>query len=189
MGAASVRRIQGNRAIVPIVALAVTLTVLGLTTPRFYNSGNLLNLGQVASVLGIVTVGQTLVLIGGGLDLSVGAMAGMAFFAIANISHGQNSRIRPCSGRHSGPCTRIGPRQRRAGRVAPNSALRRDAGHADRRRGCCQRLVPRRVSGFGPSAAAVAQHQPRGTDLRCLGRVLGGGRRASLSCSAGRCSV
>ncbi len=95
VGSASVRRIQANRALVPVAALAVALAVLGLTTPDFYNSGNLLNLGQVASVLGVVTVGQTLVLIGGGLDLSVGAMAGMAFFAIADISHGQNGRILP----------------------------------------------------------------------------------------------
>lgn len=81
------------RTALPVVGCVVALVVLGLTTPGIYATGNLLNLGQVAAILGVVTVGQMIVMVGGGLDLSVGATAGLAFFALASISHGSNSRI------------------------------------------------------------------------------------------------
>jgi ribose/xylose/arabinose/galactoside ABC-type transport system permease subunit len=83
------------RAALSIVAAVVFLVALGLTTSGLYATGNLLNLGQVVSILGIVTIGQMIVMVGGGLDLSVGATAGLAFFAIASVSHGENARILP----------------------------------------------------------------------------------------------
>ena len=83
----------------PTVSFALVcvlvVIVLGVTTPHLYASGNLLNLGQVVSILGVVTVGQMIVMVGGGLDLSVGATAGLAFFSLASISHGMNGRIVP----------------------------------------------------------------------------------------------
>lgn len=81
------------RAAVATAVAAVALLALGLTTPGLFASGNLLNLGQVVSILGIVTIGQTIVMIGGGLDLSVGATAGLAFFATAAVSRGEDDRI------------------------------------------------------------------------------------------------
>lgn len=74
-------------------ALAVILLVLGLTTPAFYTTANLLNVGQVAAILGVVTLGQALVMLGGGFDLSVGAMAGLAFLTITTITEGQDAAI------------------------------------------------------------------------------------------------
>jgi ribose/xylose/arabinose/galactoside ABC-type transport system permease subunit len=80
---------------VAAVAFVVVAAALGLTTSGLYASGNLLNLGQVISILGVVTIGQMIVMVGGGLDLSVGATAGLAFFAVASVSHGANGRILP----------------------------------------------------------------------------------------------
>jgi ribose/xylose/arabinose/galactoside ABC-type transport system permease subunit len=82
-----------RRTALPVGGCLVALVVLGITTPGFYATGNLLNLGQVAAILGVVTVGQMIVMVGGGLDLSVGATAGLAFFAIAEVSRGSNGGI------------------------------------------------------------------------------------------------
>jgi ribose/xylose/arabinose/galactoside ABC-type transport system permease subunit len=83
------------RAVLTALAAVAVVVALGVTTPGMYASGNLLNLGQVISILGVVTIGQTIVMVGGGLDLSVGATAGLAFFATASVSKGEDGRILP----------------------------------------------------------------------------------------------
>lgn len=87
------RGLGRRRTALTLAGATVALVVLGTTTPDFFQTGNLLNLGQIAAVLGIVTIGQMLVMVGGGLDLSVGATAGLAFFAVARISGGQDDRL------------------------------------------------------------------------------------------------
>lgn len=76
-----------------ITAVILALVILGLTTPGLYSTTNLLNLGNLATILGLATVGQTVSLLGEGLDLSVGAVAGMSFFALAQVSQGRNSQL------------------------------------------------------------------------------------------------
>lgn len=54
---------------------------LALVSPFFLTINNLLNIAKGAAVVGIIAVGETIVIIGGGFDLSVGstmAAAGMA---------------------------------------------------------------------------------------------------------------
>ncbi|MGQ0669114.1 MAG: ABC transporter permease [Actinomycetota bacterium] len=63
-----------------IIALAV---VALLFEPRFFQLGNLQDILRRASILGIVTMGQVLVLLTAGLDLSVGALIGVTAVAIA----------------------------------------------------------------------------------------------------------
>ncbi|MGW0788651.1 ABC transporter permease [Streptomyces sp. NPDC002911] len=59
--------------------LAVLIAVGGLTEPdAFLDTGNLQLILTQSSVIGVVTVGMTLVIIGGGIDLSVGAMVALA---------------------------------------------------------------------------------------------------------------
>ncbi|CAM5333569.1 ABC transporter permease [Streptomyces atroolivaceus] len=59
--------------------LAVLALVGGLTEPdAFLDTGNLQLILTQSSVIGVVTVGVTLVIIGGGIDLSVGAMVALA---------------------------------------------------------------------------------------------------------------
>ncbi|HWU09821.1 MAG TPA: ABC transporter permease [Streptomyces sp.] len=59
--------------------LAVLVAVGGLTEPdAFLDTGNLQLILTQSSVIGVVTVGVTLVIIGGGIDLSVGAMVALA---------------------------------------------------------------------------------------------------------------
>ena len=65
------------------VALGGLAVVAFLTAPAFFGAGNLQDVLRRASILGIVTMGQVLVLLTAGLDLSVGAMIGMTAVLIA----------------------------------------------------------------------------------------------------------
>jgi ribose transport system permease protein len=63
-----------------LVAVLVLLGIVGAVTApsSFLTTSNLLNILTTASVIGVVTVGMTFVIIGGGIDLSVGAMIALA---------------------------------------------------------------------------------------------------------------
>lgn len=58
-----------------IVALIVMVTVFSLMTPNFFTGKNFMNILISASLIGLVAVGEALLLIGGQLDLSPGAVA------------------------------------------------------------------------------------------------------------------
>ena len=61
-----------------IIAIFVVLVVgFSLMTPTFLSVNNIMNIVRQISMMGIVTVGFTFVLIGGGLDLSVGSQIAM----------------------------------------------------------------------------------------------------------------
>jgi ribose transport system permease protein len=61
-----------------LVALIVLVVVLSLTTSSFLSQYNLSVVARQASFVGLVALGQTLVLLMGGIDLSVGAAAGLS---------------------------------------------------------------------------------------------------------------
>ena len=70
-------------------ALALLLIVAAVLQPSFYSGSNVVSLLEQASILGIVTVGQTFVLLGRGLDLSVGAVMGLSATVVTQVSaHG-----------------------------------------------------------------------------------------------------
>jgi ribose transport system permease protein len=62
-----------------LVALAI-LCIVGIATAgdRFADVDNVLTILRLASVIGVVSVGMTFVIIGGGIDLSVGAILALA---------------------------------------------------------------------------------------------------------------
>jgi ribose transport system permease protein len=67
------------------VACAIVLLLAAALVPKFYEPGNLTTVAIQAAVLGIVAVGQTLVLLVAGLDLSVNAVLGLgAVIVISN---------------------------------------------------------------------------------------------------------
>ena len=55
-----------------LVALAVLIILVISDNSHFTDSTNLFNIGQQWAPVGIMAIGMTLVLIGGGFDLSVG---------------------------------------------------------------------------------------------------------------------
>lgn len=60
-----------------LVALIVLVALLAMATPNFLTAYNLSVVVRQASFVGLVALGQTLVLLIGGIDLSVGAAAGL----------------------------------------------------------------------------------------------------------------
>jgi len=65
------RRLAG--ASVLLVTLLMFL-VFALTTDRFASTGNVLNLAKQMSIIGVLGTGMTFVVLGGGIDLSVGSV-------------------------------------------------------------------------------------------------------------------
>lgn len=84
------RDLAGRRAAGGLAALAVVWIVLGITTPRFLSSDNLVNVTQQSAITGMLTLGVVLVMLIGHLDISVGAVSGLgsATVAVAVVQHG-----------------------------------------------------------------------------------------------------
>ena len=61
-----------------LVALVVLVVLLAIATPNFLTAYNMTVVARQASFVGLVALGQTLVLLVGGIDLSVGAAAGLS---------------------------------------------------------------------------------------------------------------
>ncbi len=71
----------------PLIGLVLLCVALSLTTDTFLTVRNILNILDQVTVLGIMAIGMTLVILIGGIDLSVGsvlALAGMVFGAVAH---------------------------------------------------------------------------------------------------------
>jgi len=75
---------------VPVAAAVVAAVALALFESDFYRSANLHVLMQQCSVLGIVTLWQLLVLLVGGIDLSVGAVMNATLIIIAELNRHQD---------------------------------------------------------------------------------------------------
>ncbi len=63
-----------SRAFLTVAIVLAVWVVAGLLKPGFGSYGHLRYLLELAAVIGIVSIGQTLVVIAGGIDLSVGAI-------------------------------------------------------------------------------------------------------------------
>lgn len=61
-----------------VVVIAALVIGFGIARPFFLDSGNLMNVLLQAAVVGILALGQTYVLITGGIDLSIGSMVAVA---------------------------------------------------------------------------------------------------------------
>jgi ribose transport system permease protein len=77
----------------PIIGLGIALIAAALVTPEFYSGTNLVNVLRQAAILGIVAIGQTFVLLTGGIDLSVGGVMGMSMIIAAQVSGGDDSSL------------------------------------------------------------------------------------------------
>lgn len=59
-------------------ALIIVFIALSIASPYFLTANNLFNVGVQVSVVAIIAVGQTLVILTAGIDLSVGSVAGLS---------------------------------------------------------------------------------------------------------------
>lgn len=70
-----------------VFALLATCVVLTLLRPHFIGVANLTNVVRQISINGILAVGVTLVLLTGGVDLSLGSVAALSGVAAAHLAH------------------------------------------------------------------------------------------------------
>src|SRR5579859_2788084 len=80
---AAIERI-GTHNLSLLIALAILVAIFGGLRPDvFFLLRNILNIGQGIAILGVLATAQTIVIVSGGLDISVGAIVGMSTVYIA----------------------------------------------------------------------------------------------------------
>lgn len=75
-----------------LIALIVLSIAFALTSDVFFSRGNIINILRQVSIMGILSVGTTMVMITGGIDLSVGSVVGVASVLVAVLV---NSGVSP----------------------------------------------------------------------------------------------
>ncbi|MDZ4764091.1 MAG: ABC transporter permease [Chloroflexota bacterium] len=75
------------------ISLGVLLCVAVLITPNLYSSQTLTVLLKQSAQLGLIAIGQTLVLLVAGLDLSVGSVIFLTSVVIARVSNGDDALL------------------------------------------------------------------------------------------------
>jgi ribose transport system permease protein len=76
--------IRKYNVLITLFALVILATIT--TKGLFLDGGNLLNVGERASIVGIVALGQMLVILTGGIDLSVGSIMAIALTFVAKLT-------------------------------------------------------------------------------------------------------
>lgn len=67
-----------------LIALAALVAIFGSLRPDvFFLTRNIENIGQGIAILGVLATAQTIVIVSGGLDISVGAVVGLSTVSIA----------------------------------------------------------------------------------------------------------
>lgn len=68
-----------------IIVLIFEIVIFAIAAPAFTNAENIFNILRQVSIVGIMSVGMTMVIISGGLDLSVGAVCGLVGVIVAKF--------------------------------------------------------------------------------------------------------
>ncbi len=70
-----------------VMILLLICAVLSVLTPSFLNIRNFSNIFRQVSITGIISVGMAFVIITGGIDLSVGSIAGVTAMVATSLAH------------------------------------------------------------------------------------------------------
>lgn len=74
----------GSQNLSLLIALAVLVAIFTFMRPDvFLTPRNLINIGLAITILGVLAMAQTLVIVSGGLDISVGSIVGMSTMVVA----------------------------------------------------------------------------------------------------------
>jgi len=94
---AAVRRwIQNNASLFGVTVLIVAVRVVGgLMTDRFFSFGNIVNVYEQSTDLALVSIGQTLTILTGGIDLSVGSLISLTSCLTSGLINGDPGRVIP----------------------------------------------------------------------------------------------
>lgn len=88
------KKLQLNLSLLLFIAILVVVTGATIVNPRFIRIGNLINILQQISVLGIVSCGVGMLLISGQIDISVGQQVSLMGIVLGFVI-GQGAEISP----------------------------------------------------------------------------------------------
>lgn len=80
-----VRNIFKDQRLLLCVVIILLVSVVGIINPRFVRLNNIIAILQQISVLGILTMSMSMLLISGGIDLSIGNMMALSGVVVATI--------------------------------------------------------------------------------------------------------
>lgn len=84
---------RSSRTLAPLAGLIVVVVIAAITTPGSFNADVLrLVLFQIG-LIGVTAIGQTLVLLVGGIDLSIGAVMTLSTVIVASYTDGDGSAL------------------------------------------------------------------------------------------------
>src|SRR5262245_751858 len=63
---------------IPFASLIALCVIIAVLEPKFLSSGNLASVARQTAVITIMAMGMTMVMVSGGIDLSVGSMMALA---------------------------------------------------------------------------------------------------------------
>jgi ribose transport system permease protein len=89
------QRLLDNPGMIIWIALLLLLVLSLIVAPSFMDPTHLLNVTRQAAGLGIVAIGQTIVLLTGGLDLSVGMIITLVDVVAATMLNGKDTLLLP----------------------------------------------------------------------------------------------
>ncbi len=91
---AQLKKNLGSTGLGLLVVLIVEIVTFTFLSPYFFTANNFANIGRAMTIVGIASVGATLVMIAGGFDLSVGSiMAASGMVAAFLVNQGQSTLI------------------------------------------------------------------------------------------------
>ncbi|MGI5173461.1 ABC transporter permease [Treponema sp. OMZ 840] len=85
------RRIENSQWILLCIVIVIISVITASINPKFFRMHNIMNIFEQISVLGLVSVGATIIIISGNFDISVGALIGLTSCVMAiGINNGIN---------------------------------------------------------------------------------------------------
>jgi AI-2 transport system permease protein len=87
-------RIVKNRELLVLAILAVLIVVIGMISPNFLRPTTLINIVNSSLFLLLIAIGEMFVILTRGIDVSTGAMAGLAAVILGvSLNHGVSLQI------------------------------------------------------------------------------------------------
>lgn len=70
----------------PFIALAIACTIFGITTDNFFSGANFSLILQQVMVVGVIAIGQTLIILTAGIDLSCGMVMALGSIVMTKVA-------------------------------------------------------------------------------------------------------
>ncbi len=88
---ADVSRVEKYKKYALVLLMILFIIVLSIIKPNYASRQNLINILRQVSINGLIAIGMTFVIISGGIDLSVGSIAGVGGIVGALLAQGQSA--------------------------------------------------------------------------------------------------